>query len=226
MLIGIRIAVACDPPHGYFADNLGAFLGFRIHNDLIRSVNLVVREDAVLKYEPSRSPSFAVIDPFVQYPGDSVPDEVVDLHVHHHRRLLPLAQSSVLAIAHGAMTVAVAVVVRIGSNGGVRKRRRHGGEVRKRSRRGFDRGSLVGNGGDAAERMHEENGEYLYYRDGAIADSTALTWRRRKVASIRRSFLVGAIAARNMERGREEEFARGNSGIKTVTSREKKITSK
>lgn len=150
----IGITVASDPAHGFFADDHGALLGFLIHDDLIRSVNLVVGENAVLEHEPSRSPSFPVIHPLVQYSGDSVPDEVVDLHVHH--RLLPLAP---------AVAVAVLVAVtrsRIGSHGGGGGgggERRHG-EVRER---GFHWRGLVGNGGHAAERMHEEEEkEYIY----------------------------------------------------------------
>lgn len=143
VLAGIGIAVASDPAHGFFADNHGAFLGFGIHDDLIRSVNLIVGENTVLEYKPSRSPSFAVIHPFVQYSGDSVANEVVDLHVHG---LLPL-------------TAAVAVLVavprsRIGSHGGG-----GGGERRHREvgERGFHWRCLVGNGGHAAERMHVED---------------------------------------------------------------------
>lgn len=139
-----RIAVASDPPHGFFADNLGAFLGFWIHDDLIRSVNLVVGENTVLENEPARSPSLAVVDPLVKYPGDSVPDEVVDLHIHHHRLLLPLAHATGLADGHGLSSAVTAAVAeawsRIGSDsdgsGGRRRwrRRRHGGEVRERRR--------------------------------------------------------------------------------------------
>lgn len=152
VLIWIAIAAASDHPRGFFADNLGAFLGFVINDDLIGTVNLVVGEDAVLEDEPSRSPSFAVIDPLVEYPGDSVPDEVVDLHVHHHRRLLPLARPTAVLAVVDAVAVAVAGS-RIRSNGSGGGGRRHG-EVGERSGRRFHWGGLVRNGGDAAERMH------------------------------------------------------------------------
>lgn len=125
-------------------------------------MNLVVRENTVLKHEPSRPPSFTVIHPLVEYSGDSVSDKVVDLHVHHHhrrRRLLSLTHQT--PVLHGEVA-AVAVAVarnRIGSNGdgggGGGGRRRHGGgEVREMSVRGFDWRRLVGNRGDAAEWMH------------------------------------------------------------------------
>lgn len=146
MLIWIRIAIAIDPSNRFITDNFGAFFSFMINDDLIRSVNLVVRENTILKNKPSRSPSFTVIHPLIQYTGDSISDEVVDLQINNHRRLFPLT------------TVTVAVIMnrnrRIGSNSdGWRWWRRHG-EVRERRRRWFHRWSLVGDSGDAAERMH------------------------------------------------------------------------
>ena len=179
VVLGMGIAVAGDPAHGFLADDLGALLGLGIDDDLIGTVNLVVGEHAVLEHEPSWPPSFAVIHPLVQYPRDSVPDQVVDLHVHHHRRrrLFPLLLAPPVAAAGdgvvAAMAVAVAVAVagsRIGSDGGCggRRKRRHG-EVREVSRgRWFDWGGLVGDGGDAAERMHV--GEMLFLRVSARAN--------------------------------------------------------
>jgi len=174
VLRGIGIAVASDPAHGFFADDHGAFLGFWIHDDLIRSVNLVVGENAVLEHEPSRSPSFPVIHPLVQYSGDSVPDEVIDLHVHH--RLLPLAP---------AVAVPRSQIGSHGGGGGGGGERRHG-EVRER---GFHWRGLVGNGGHAAERMHEEEREYIYItaakavlRRGGVGGG-GWRWRRSGEAS-------------------------------------------
>lgn len=176
----IGIAVARNHARGFVADHFRSLLGFGVDDDLVGTVNLVVGENAVLEHEPSRSPSFPVIHPLVQYSGDSVPDEVVDLHVHH--RLLPLAP---------AVAVAVLVAVtrsRIGSHGGGGGgggERRHG-EVRER---GFYRRGLVGNGGHAAERMHEEEREYIYItaakavlRRGGVGGG-GWRWRRSGEAS-------------------------------------------
>lgn len=146
MLIGIRITIAIDPSNRFIADNFGAFFSFMINDNFIRSMNLVVRENSILKNKPSRSPSFTVIHPFIQYTGDSISDEVVDLQINNHRRLFPLT------------TVAMAVTMnrsrRIGSNSDRWWWRRRHGEVSERRRR-FHRRSLVGNSGDAAERMHD-----------------------------------------------------------------------
>ena len=158
MLIGIRITIAIDPSNRFIANNFGAFFSFMINDNFIRSMNLVVRENSILKNKPSRSPSFPVIHPFIQYTGDSISDEVVDLQINNHRRLFSLA------------TVAMAVTMNrcrwIGSNGDRWWWRRRHGEVRER--RGFHRWSLVGDGGYAAERMHV---------DGVISVWIGWRWR-------------------------------------------------
>ncbi|KAF7829867.1 Oxysterol-binding protein-related protein 1C [Senna tora] len=124
LMIRRGIVGARDPSHGFFADNLGPLLGFVIDNDLIGPVNFIVRHNTILKHEPSRPPAFAVIDPFVKYPRDSVPNQVINLHVHHHRLLLlSLTQPSIFAVA-----VIGWAANQIGSNGrggGGRRRRRH-----------------------------------------------------------------------------------------------------
>jgi hypothetical protein len=48
MLRVMRTAVARDDTHGFITNNLESFLGFRIDYDLIRSMNLVIRENAIL----------------------------------------------------------------------------------------------------------------------------------------------------------------------------------
>lgn len=78
----VRFAVARDDTHGFIADDLGSLLGFRVDDDLIGTVNFVVRENTVLEHEPPWPPSFTVVHPLMQYPRDSVPDEVVDPNVH------------------------------------------------------------------------------------------------------------------------------------------------
>lgn len=136
----IGITVASDPAHGFFADDHGALLGFLIHDDLIRSVNLVVGENAVLEHEPARPPSLPVVHPLVQNPRDSVPDEVVDSDIHRRRR----SEARAAALA----AVGEAEVELGGTGGGVRSRGGGGGE------RGHGGGGIVGDGGDAAEGMH------------------------------------------------------------------------
>lgn len=61
------------------ADEFGASDGILIEMDLVRSVDLVIRENAVLQHKPARSPAFTVIDPFVENPRDSIADDFVDL---------------------------------------------------------------------------------------------------------------------------------------------------
>lgn len=134
MVSGIRIAVARDPSHGFFADNLGALLGFVIDDDLIGTVNLIVRKHTVLKDKPSRSPSFAVIDPLVEYPGDSISNQVIDLDI----LLFSLTEAAIVGEAMITKRVIVVVEIRagrnrIGSNAGGGGRRRHR-EVRERRR--------------------------------------------------------------------------------------------
>lgn len=198
VLIGMRIAITIDPSNRFIADYLRTFFSFVINDDFIRSVNLVIGEYAILKNEPSRSPSFTVIHPLIQYPGDSISDEVVDLHINNHRRqLFPLT------------TVAVTVAMtrsRIGSNGGDRwwRRRRHG-EVRERRRRGFYRRGLVGNSGDAAERMHVKwlelrrlsEWEFEEDDDVAAADGGGDDWEKLHARALR------AITVREKKNGTE-----------------------
>lgn len=147
VLIGMRIAIAIDPPNRFFTDNLRTFLSFMVNDDFIRTVNFIVGENAILKNKPSRSPSFSVIHPFIQYPGDSISDKIINLHIENHRRRLPLTTDT-LALAMSRN--------RVGSNCYHRWRwwERWHGEVRKRRRRGFHRRGLIGDSRYTAERMH------------------------------------------------------------------------
>lgn len=147
ILIGIRIAIAIDPPNRFVTDNLRTFLRFVVNDNFVRTVNFIVGENAILKNKPSRSPSFPVIHPLIQYPGDSIPDEIINLHIENHRRRLPLTPDTL------AQTMSRN---RVGSNSQHRRRwwRRNHGEIRKRRRRGFHRRSLIGDSGYTAERMH------------------------------------------------------------------------
>lgn len=75
-------AAGGDAAEGVLTDDLTAFLGLLVDDDLIRSVDLVIGEDTILKEEPPRSPSLAVVDPLVQNPRYSIPHNVV----HPNRR--------------------------------------------------------------------------------------------------------------------------------------------
>lgn len=139
-----------DPPDGFIADDLRSLLGLPVHHDLIGSMNLVVRQNAVLQHEPPRPPPLPVIHPLVQYPRDPVPHYVSDPHLH---RLLPrrmsrrrLAQPPVLDVVLDVHVVVGGPGYLIGSGWRGRRQRRHVVE-----RRG-----VVGHGGHAAEGMHTE----------------------------------------------------------------------
>ena len=108
-----------NPSQGFLADDLGTFLGLLVNDDLIGSMNLIVRQNAVQQHEPPWPPSFPVIHPLVQYPRDPVPYYVIDLHVHrllprrlrrHRSRRSRLAQPPALTVS-----VVVVIVVGIGS---------------------------------------------------------------------------------------------------------------
>lgn len=74
----LRMGAAGDAPEGVLTDDFTAFLGLLIDDDLIRTVDLVIGENTILKEEPPGSPSLAVVDPLVQNPRYSIPDYVVD----------------------------------------------------------------------------------------------------------------------------------------------------
>nr|GMD74684.1 hypothetical protein Iba_chr13aCG7640 [Ipomoea batatas] len=63
------------------ADDLRTFLSFGTDDDLIRPVDLVVRQNSVLQYKPPRPPSLAVVHPLVQNPRNAITDYLVDLHL-------------------------------------------------------------------------------------------------------------------------------------------------
>lgn len=85
-LLRIGIPVPQKPPHRCFPDDLGTFLRLRRNDDPIRSVNLKIRENSILQHEPPRPPTFTVIHPLIQYPGDAISNDVVYLDID---RLLP-----------------------------------------------------------------------------------------------------------------------------------------
>lgn len=134
----MRISVTFDNTHGFITNNLESFLSFRIDYDLIRSMNLVIRKNTILQHEPSMPPSFTIIHPFLKYSRYSIPDEVVDPNVNrrmNHRELTSAA----------AITSSVSGDCGGGRFGGGRRKRRHG-EMSGRL--------MIGDCGDAAERMH------------------------------------------------------------------------
>lgn len=130
--------IARDEAKRFFANDFGSLLGFGVDDDLVGTVNFVVRENTVLENEPATAPSFSVVNPLVKNSGDSVPDEVVDPDVDGGRRegggVGSVGVGGVVGVAGGG----------IGSGGGGGGERRHedGGDGR--------RGVI----GDAAEGMH------------------------------------------------------------------------
>ena len=56
-------------PDRVLADHPNSFLSRRARQDLVRTVNLVVRKHAVFEHEPPPSPSFPVVHPLVQNPS-------------------------------------------------------------------------------------------------------------------------------------------------------------
>nr|GLL44482.1 Os12g0285650 [Ipomoea trifida] len=54
---------------------------FGTDDDLIRPVDLVVRQNSVLQYKPPRPPSLAVVHPLVQNSRNAITDYLVDLHL-------------------------------------------------------------------------------------------------------------------------------------------------
>jgi len=138
----LRIAIARDHSRGFLANDLRSHLGFGVYDDLVGSVNLVVREDAVLKHEPARSPSFPVVHPLVQNPGDSVPHEVFDPDVHDGRHGRGVRAAAFAAVGDGEEGLS-------GSGSGVGS-----GGGGDRGHGEGDRRGVVGDDGDTAEGMH------------------------------------------------------------------------
>lgn len=138
----IRIAIARDHSRGFLANDLRSLLGFGVYDDLVVSVNFIVGEDAVLKHEPARFPSFAVVHPLAQNPGDSVPDEVFDPEVHHGRNRRGVRAAAFPTVGDGV-------------EGFFRSRGRVGsGCGGDRGHVEGDRRRVVGDDGDTAEGMH------------------------------------------------------------------------
>ena len=126
--------MAIDPSERFFANYFTTFLSFLIDDDLIGAMDLVIGENAILKKEPPRTPSLAVVDPLVQNAGDSVAHNVVDPHrrqprkrFHRRRRRsldrpAAIVAEAVIAITTSDLKVAaVAVAAAIG--GGMRSER-------------------------------------------------------------------------------------------------------
>lgn len=80
----VRLAVpvaAGGALHRFLADNLRSLLGFFIDLDFIGAVYLVIGEDAILKNEPPRPPSLAVIHPLLEDSSDHAADDPIQLDV-------------------------------------------------------------------------------------------------------------------------------------------------
>jgi hypothetical protein len=70
--------IARETTEGLFADDHGSTFGFVIESDPIGTVDFVIGENAVLEYEPTWTPSTAIVDPLVKNPRDSIPYNVVN----------------------------------------------------------------------------------------------------------------------------------------------------
>lgn len=77
---------SADPAERLISDDLGTFLCFLIDQDLIRTVDLIIRKNTVLKNKPPRSPTLAIVDPLIKNSGDSIADDVVDPHLTKRRK--------------------------------------------------------------------------------------------------------------------------------------------
>lgn len=168
-LIREAVLMPGNPPHGDLADDLGSLLCFLIDNDLITSMNLIVRQNAILKHKPTRTPTFAVVDPLIEYTTNTIANDIVDLDVnrrlpsggmacnHLSSKNTPLAKTSSIA------TTKTPIMSMIGnSNGGIgsggkRERRGGWGNMKVRHRiGGLLRRGVIGESRDTAERMHRE----------------------------------------------------------------------
>jgi len=138
----IRIAVTRDQSRRFLANDLRSLLGFGVYDDLVGSMNLVVGEDTVLKHEPARSPSFAIVHPLVQNPGDSVPHKVFDPDIHHGRNRQGVRAAAFATVGDRVKGLSWPVSG-VGSGCG-----------RDRGHVEGDRRRVVGDDGDTAERMH------------------------------------------------------------------------
>lgn len=80
-LMGLAILAAVQAAHRLFPDDLGPLLCLTVDLDPIGTVDLVIGEDAILKDEPPGPPPLAVIDPFMEDPGDPIADDIINLHL-------------------------------------------------------------------------------------------------------------------------------------------------
>lgn len=71
-----------DHTSGLISDHFRSFLSLTANKDLIRSMDFVIRKHSVLQNEPSRSPSFPIVHPFIQYPSNRIPGDIVNLNIH------------------------------------------------------------------------------------------------------------------------------------------------
>nr|GMD78158.1 hypothetical protein Iba_chr13cCG10270 [Ipomoea batatas] len=164
------------------ADDLRTFLSFGTDDDLIRPVDLVVRQNSVLQYKPPRPPSLAVVHPLVQNSRNAITDYLVDLHL-----LLSLV---LLAIHTAELILTGGDCPRIGGSGGSRRRRRR----HRRRRHGQQRGITVvtvneykniGTDIDEARRQQTGAGDQNWQKKfpamyGDVAEEKEKTSTRRK----------------------------------------------
>lgn len=76
----LRALAAADASDRFLSNELRSLLRLLIEDDLVRAMDLVIRQNAVLEHEPPRPPPLAVIHPLVEDAGDPIPDNIVQFH--------------------------------------------------------------------------------------------------------------------------------------------------
>ena len=161
------ILMSRNPPHWHLANHLRSLLCFLIDNDLIRSMNLIVGQNAILKHKPAWTPTFPVVHPLIEYTTNTIPNNIVDLNVnrrlpkggmpcnHLSSKNTPVAKPSRIATTKTPIMRNPNRRIRSGSDRN-RRRSRWNMKVGHRIRRFLGR-RVIRDSRDTAERMHREN---------------------------------------------------------------------
>jgi len=74
---GRTMVVASDATKGLITNNFGSFLNVTIKNELIGTMNFIIRENTVVEDKPPGSPSTTVVNPLIQDTRDSITNNVI-----------------------------------------------------------------------------------------------------------------------------------------------------
>lgn len=74
---GRTMSVASDTTDGLIANNFGSLFNVTIKNELIGTVNFIIRENTVMEDEPPRSPSTTVVNPLIQDTRYSITNNII-----------------------------------------------------------------------------------------------------------------------------------------------------